>query len=406
MYEEQLRAEVEALFGARITNAGDCKRLSEKIQLITDQRLSDQTLRRFWGLIPATSKIKIATKDILSKYVGCADFEHFVYKQTQQIQAPPAINFDLVIRMFENNKVDENEYHLWHEGFSQILVEFIFSNQQLYELFVTKLHTNSYAMKFVMAEYFYYHLLGNDWYLKGLERFTKHSKVLHHKVYYLSMELTKYMLQAQPERMPKLLYEAFLLMGDLKVQPTIPFPLVGSVFGLAIYYHHTQNNESTIHQLLQEIDEIHRKYKKVRFETFFTTDAMVRTMVEILLWAGCIEIADYISKKYGLQVQYDKKINKTIQQLQLIQQLIIAVHQLQHKQCMQLLQTIDIESVRFDLKPIYSVLLMLCQLSLLKPTSKQKIAKLIAQIEQDCATHKFAILSQQVPYYLNLCGKW
>jgi len=405
MYEDLLRKEVENYFDHKINNAGDCKRLSEDIYRITEQRLSDQTLRRFWQLIPAKSNIKTATKDLLCQYIGFKNFGDFIQKRSQQSIASPSINFDLVVRMFEQNKVDDNEYHLWHEGFAQVLVELIFSDQYLFEVFVNKLHQNKYAMKFVMAEYFYYHLLSNGWYLRGLQRFTSHSKVLHHQVYYLSMELVKCMLQNNPNAMPSLLSDTFSKMGDLKKQPNIPFPLVGSLFGLAIFYYATQKNDTKIGELIQEVDAIYNRFEKIIFETFFTTDAMIRTLVEILLWAGCYEEAYYFFKKYGLKVRYDKKINKTIQQLQLIQNLIVAVNAQDRKSAGKLLMHIDIHCIRFDLKPIYTTLFMLCELALFKPTSKQKIAQHIAKIEEDCTLYHFIILKQQIPKYQKLIGK-
>lgn len=73
---EDLKSEVEKVFGKKVASRGDCEQLSDEIYLITKQNLNYNTLRRFFGLAKST-KPRAITLDILSNFIGYSSFIEF-----------------------------------------------------------------------------------------------------------------------------------------------------------------------------------------------------------------------------------------------------------------------------------------------------------------------------------------
>lgn len=74
---QKLKKAVESQFGRKVLCAKDCQSLASSILERTSERLSDSTLRRFWGLLSGTTSPTTITLDILSRYSGCQCWEHF-----------------------------------------------------------------------------------------------------------------------------------------------------------------------------------------------------------------------------------------------------------------------------------------------------------------------------------------
>lgn len=75
----KLRGCVEEKAGLRLKYRGDFVSLSEQLQVVTGQRLSETTLRRFWGYQESgMHSATVRTLDILSQYVGMKTWEDFV----------------------------------------------------------------------------------------------------------------------------------------------------------------------------------------------------------------------------------------------------------------------------------------------------------------------------------------
>ena len=73
----QLQKRVTEKFGKKIYTATDCENLAHDLKENLNEVVSSQTLRRFFGLIKATSKTSIFTLDLLSRYCGFEDYENF-----------------------------------------------------------------------------------------------------------------------------------------------------------------------------------------------------------------------------------------------------------------------------------------------------------------------------------------
>ena len=69
--------EVEQKYGRRIATTTDFEALSDAIESQIGELLSSSTLKRLWGYVSLSPTPRIATLDILSRYVGHVDFKKF-----------------------------------------------------------------------------------------------------------------------------------------------------------------------------------------------------------------------------------------------------------------------------------------------------------------------------------------
>lgn len=78
-----LKNEVEEKLGTKIQNRGDCELLSDIILKVLDIDLSYNTIRRLYGLAPAT-KPNSKTLNSLSKFIGFDSFIHFTQNYSRK----------------------------------------------------------------------------------------------------------------------------------------------------------------------------------------------------------------------------------------------------------------------------------------------------------------------------------
>lgn len=80
-----LLTEVENRYGGRIATTTDFESLSVVIEHQTGEMVSSSTLKRLWGYVSLNPTPRIATLDVLSRYLGHKDFKRFCeyLKETQ-----------------------------------------------------------------------------------------------------------------------------------------------------------------------------------------------------------------------------------------------------------------------------------------------------------------------------------
>ena len=72
-----LLTEVENKYGRRIATTTDFESLSFVIEHQTGEQISSSTLKRLWGYVSLNPTPRIATLDVLSKFVGHKNFKAF-----------------------------------------------------------------------------------------------------------------------------------------------------------------------------------------------------------------------------------------------------------------------------------------------------------------------------------------
>ena len=72
-----LLAKVEQTYGRALQTTTNFEALSVEIEHDINDSISASTLKRLWGYVPSPSTPRLATLDVLSRYVGERDFLHF-----------------------------------------------------------------------------------------------------------------------------------------------------------------------------------------------------------------------------------------------------------------------------------------------------------------------------------------
>ena len=72
-----LLSEVEKKYGRRVATSTDFESLSVVIEMETGELISSSTLKRLWGYVSLTPNPRIATLDVLAKFVGSRDFKSY-----------------------------------------------------------------------------------------------------------------------------------------------------------------------------------------------------------------------------------------------------------------------------------------------------------------------------------------
>ena len=86
-YYNSLRKAVEETAGKALRTPNDFLWLQEKLRSQLGQKLSLATLERFWGYAKTQYQPSRWTLDILSRYVGCKDFEQFCHNEEDGVQS-------------------------------------------------------------------------------------------------------------------------------------------------------------------------------------------------------------------------------------------------------------------------------------------------------------------------------
>ena len=72
-----LLTEVEKKYGRRIATTTDFESLSVVIEHTIGELISSSTLKRLWGYVSLNPTPRIATLDVLSRFIGYKDFKEF-----------------------------------------------------------------------------------------------------------------------------------------------------------------------------------------------------------------------------------------------------------------------------------------------------------------------------------------
>ncbi len=138
-FDKLLKIKMERFWGKSVQTVTDAKKLVADINKVTHESVGYQTVRRFWGMVPATTKVSISIKSIFSRYVGYADYPDFCAKVQVDDVGKEELNFDFINHLFlNNNSTSIVDYHDWNEAMVEVMVMYIYSQKSVFELFVEK----------------------------------------------------------------------------------------------------------------------------------------------------------------------------------------------------------------------------------------------------------------------------
>ena len=72
-----LLSEVEKKYGRRVATSTDFESLSVVIEMSVGELISSSTLKRLWGYVSLNPTPRIATLDVLARFVGYRNFKEF-----------------------------------------------------------------------------------------------------------------------------------------------------------------------------------------------------------------------------------------------------------------------------------------------------------------------------------------
>jgi hypothetical protein len=385
-FETLLKQEVEKLFGKKITIATDCTQLSKLVLQATNENISSQTIRRFWGIVKYENKISNFTRNVLSKYIGYKDYNDFINKVKNNEHCKPNIDFTIIENLFKHNTKHTDNWNLWHEGMSVILAENILNNKSLFEQFTQHLHTNQSAMNNIMANFQCYSLLQYDWYIKGLRIFCNNSKETHHVLYCYELEYLgcllnnrekegTYLIPLMTQQYPKI----------IKKYGIIP-PLNGAYYGCLIANAFLNNKHELVDKYFNEaIAEIERN-KNTTFKISHDVDfrSFVHCLVEILNWIGLYDKALYLFTNFEFKTNNPFLWYFSQVEMLNLETAIIYFQAGNKAKASKLFNNLEMNYIRFDRRDIVKIQYLLLHLGLTNKTSIVKRKKIKQSIIDLC----------------------
>lgn len=408
-YDQFLRTKVEDFYGAAIINATDCEKLANEIRRTIDVQLGYQTLRRFWRLVKSQTETSNTTKSILANYLGYKDFAHFCQHAPNDVEDRNEVNFDIIEKLFGKksehlvgNNNDITNYNDWNEAMVQVLVMYIFSNKSTFELFVEKLHKNKMAVQYVIANYQCYHLLYEEWYLRGLQLCCNYSNVVHHKVYGHSMLGLAALFSKDYVKLEAVLQDIAGYRKSMREQYGIVFPLEGAIYGLRLVHAKHIGADAQVEALLQEVKDLCKQHEKATFEKVLTHKSLVRTLLEVLCWGGLYLEAGILLKQYGPdEVFTERHINRSLVITNQLHLAMIYSHNGEEAKAKDLFDQItNLDLVRFDRQSISNVMYQLLRLKFTSATAVKKRSGYLEELYKLIQTYRYDIFLDQIPVKL------
>ena len=192
-----LLREVEKKYGKKVISYADCLQLSKAIAQQTGFRINVSTLRRSFGLVKAAYPPSPTTKDILAKFIGYNNFEHFCALQTAEpdvAENDSPLLLHYMETLFSKASGDTYSDPTWLAIMRQTIL-FLDKQPQLIDSFQrtmakTVIGQNVYFEQFVNMDQL------NGYYGKGLryylaEKLTKEARLFSHSLLVLRGYLTE-----------------------------------------------------------------------------------------------------------------------------------------------------------------------------------------------------------------------
>lgn len=236
-----LQKKVTKNFGKKINTATDCENLSISIQTITSKNISSQTLRRFYGLIPSTSKISYFTLDVLSIYCGFTDWGQFL-KTFQE---------DELESFFGNSEQPGESY--WSK--SSELCKKLITSPELLLTTHQKLMGYPMARKFFLEHHPMRDLLGTV-YTQYFLSYLKYNTNEEAKIFAYGFLFTSAFLTKNDELMSLF----YLKLENTKLSDEVFVIPAGLKFGIMLLYADYTKNENLFNKTFLQMKKARKKY--------------------------------------------------------------------------------------------------------------------------------------------------
>ena len=340
---QKLQNTVEIKFGKRIAIASDCEILADLLQN-DKNKISSQTLRRFFGLVSSTSKPSRFTLDVLAVYCGFRDFADFI-KVSE--------NHDL--ESFFSDNDESKDY--WHKS-EELCREIQKSNDML-------ISTHHRLMKFPMARKFFleHHpmrdMLGTV-YSQYFLAYLKFNTTAEAKIFAYGFLFKSAFLQENEELM-NLYFEKVIKIQLSESVHVIPAALK---FGVVLLYQDFISDEKGFKKTFSEM----KKWRKIYIDASEKSVCSFEyTVLELLIFTDKVKEIQFLIENQTFQKSADQSfVPKDRKQTHDEVWKILCAVGFQKlgriKDFQKLILEIDLEKLGIGWKKYYSIIYYLVQL--------------------------------------------
>ncbi len=223
------------------------------------------------------------------------------------------------------------------------------------------------------------------------------AEVEHHRIYGLSMLGIGQLFKEDYNGLDQTLNIIEKSLFPVRQKYGLVYPLEGSIIGLRLVVDAQLRNGLNQNAILENLALLFSKYRNIVFERVLTFASLVRTCVEILVWAGLFYEAKYIIETYGVDETYKKRfINRALDPVQQIQLAIIYIQTDDELKAKRIFKNIQMDHIRFDRKAISTLLYQLLHYRFIPKTALKRKEMCRLEIQKLIKTYRFDIFEKQI----------
>lgn len=256
---EQLRQKVAASFGKPINHGFECVALSNEIKKHTDEYLSSQSLRRFFGFLPSDFSPAINTLNILSRYCRYFDWNDFVRKAQKKSYTPLTSKEEILLYLdFYNLQLHDEKDINFHNA-CRIINSRILSNPTLFESLAKPLAENRLARVFFYERFPFIDGLCSG-YERGVNLYLRNTKEIEESQVY---GICLLMLGAFLSEDMKLLHTSFAKLGPYQLHTQWHPFIIARFIGSHLLFYHATGQEDLKNTWLEQAHHYGRYFTSV-----------------------------------------------------------------------------------------------------------------------------------------------
>lgn len=364
----QLKQEVEKVFGRKILNSNDCTQLQQEINSLSkaNASLSLNTTRRFFNIIESKTNISHHTINVLCNYCGYDDMNDFIanYSMSKKGQATTNIEF---IKILYSDNLQQRENKLFAALHIEML-EMILTNESIFQTVFPKLVRYPLFQEYVLSFHPMIDQLNCSWYMKGIKIFASRSKLIHIKVFGIALEFLRNLLNNELDLCKDLVSEMQKLETKLfTIDKDKPFPQARLLASLYIYFSHTSNTKLANEYRKKILNTLCDNLKKSKQEEANEFDFLMCVLDYLLLYED-YEFATELVELFS--PIFKNKHTTTIRQLNAYCTIIALLQATclcfknKKKEARKILQQVEISNLTFEFKKFYTVRFLMLQIQL------------------------------------------
>jgi len=239
-----IKVEIEQIFGRRVISSRDCIELSDEIYSKTNERLNQNTLRRFFGLIKSEYPPSQFTLSILSKYCGFQTLDEAYNARNKNPESDETVSIESIahylVSFFKDISVkDLNDTTLIH--LIKHTLQFINTSECLAEKFQSQIVRTTNGSSIYFEQMINIDKL-NSYYGRALRYYLKEKGTVEAEMFANSLYAFRYWLNEDDDRLGK---AAFILVNEEVPQFKSPV-MYARYFAAVILYNHAFSLNSDI----------------------------------------------------------------------------------------------------------------------------------------------------------------